>query len=96
MEWLSEAWPFVTLMAKHKQGGKARQHAQRPGKRLGVKVSNRQKVSAGAVLIRQRGTRFHAGQNVKVGRDHTLFALKEGRVVFKKRSGQGVLEVATP
>lgn len=82
-------------MAKHKQGGKARQHAQRAGKRLGVKVSDGQKVGSGSVLIRQRGTKFHPGKNVKVGRDHTLFALKEGRVVFKKRFRQGVVEVAT-
>lgn len=83
-------------MAKHKQGGKARQHAQRPGKRLGVKVSDGQKVGAGSVLIRQRGTKFHAGKNVKAGRDHTLFAVKEGKVIFRKRFGQGVVEVATP
>ncbi len=83
-------------MAKHKQGGKARQHAQRAGKRLGVKVSDGQKVGAGSILIRQRGTKFEAGKNVKVGRDHTLFALKEGNVVFKKEHGRGVVEVATP
>lgn len=83
-------------MAKHKQGGKARQHAQRPGKRLGVKVSDGEKVGAGSILIRQRGTKFQAGRNVKVGRDHTLVALKEGKVIFKRRLGQGVVEVATP
>lgn len=83
-------------MAKHKQGGKARQHAQRPGKRLGVKVSDGQKVGAGSVLVRQRGTRFHPGRNVKVGRDHTLFAVKEGEVVFKKEYGRGVVEVVSP
>lgn len=83
-------------MAKHKQGGKARQHAQRAGKRLGVKVSNDQKVGVGSILVRQRGTKFRAGNNVKVGRDHTLVALKEGRVVFKKEYGRGVVKVTTP
>lgn len=82
-------------MSKHKQGGKARQHAQRAGKRLGVKVSHGQKVGSGSILVRQRGTKFHPGKNVKVGRDHTLFALKEGKVVFKKQSDHGVVEVAT-
>ncbi|MBI4033364.1 MAG: 50S ribosomal protein L27 [Candidatus Blackburnbacteria bacterium] len=82
-------------MAKHKQGGKARQHAQRAGKRLGVKVSSGQKVGAGAVLVRQRGTKFRAGKNVKVGRDHTLFAVKEGKVVFEKEYGRGVVGITS-
>lgn len=80
-------------MAKKKQGGKVRQHAQRPGKRLGVKVSNGQPVAPGMVLVRQRGTKYHAGANVKVGRDHTLFAISEGAVQFKKKHGDSIVAV---
>lgn len=74
-------------MAKKKQGGKVRQHRQRPGKRLGVKVSGGQKVHPGMILVRQRGTKFHAGDNVRVGRDHTLYTIAEGKVEFRNKKG---------
>ena len=80
-------------MAKKKAGGKVRQHAQRPGKRLGLKISGGQKVSNGAVLVRQRGTLYKAGGGVGVGRDHTLFALRDGAVNFKRRFGRSVVQV---
>ncbi|MBI2268319.1 MAG: 50S ribosomal protein L27 [Candidatus Blackburnbacteria bacterium] len=80
-------------MSKKKQGGKVRQHHQRAGKRLGLKISGNQKVSTGAILVRQRGTKFHAGCNVKVGRDHTLYAVGTGKVQFKTRNGKAVVDV---
>lgn len=70
-------------MAKKKAGGaKARQQTRVKGKRLGLKVGAGQSVSAGQILIRQRGTKIKAGKNVGVGKDHTLFAEKEGKVEF--------------
>lgn len=75
-------------MAHKKQGGSVRQHKRPEGKRLGVKISGGQKVVAGEILVRQRGTKFSAGRNVKVGRDHTLFALRAGKVGFAKRDGK--------
>jgi len=75
-------------MAKTKTGGKTRQKTTRPGKRLGVKIFGGQKVKVGNIILRQRGTRFRAGQGVGMGRDHTLFALKKGIVEFKKEKGK--------
>ncbi len=70
-------------MAKKKAGGaKARQKPRVKGKRLGLKVAAGQAVSAGQILIRQRGTKIRAGENVGVGRDHSLFAKKDGKVKF--------------
>ena len=70
-------------MAKKKAGGaKARQQTRVSGKRLGLKVGSGQSVSAGQILVRQRGTKIKPGKNVGVGRDHTLFAKKEGKVEF--------------
>lgn len=70
-------------MAKKKAGGaKARQKPRVKGKRLGLKVAVGQAVSAGQILIRQRGTKVKPGRNVGVGRDHTLFAKKAGKVKF--------------
>lgn len=80
-------------MAHKKQGGKVSQHAQRAGRRLGIKVSGGEKVSTGAILVRQRGTRFHPGDSVGLGRDHTLFALKEGRVEFQEKQGRNIVSV---
>ncbi len=75
-------------MAKTKQGGKTRQHSTRPGKRLGLKLSGGQKAKVGMIILRQRGTKYHPGNGVKMGRDHTIFAIKEGVVEFKKRLGR--------
>ena len=81
-------------MAKTKSKGKVRQQKPRPSKRLGVKKFGGQKVKAGNILIRQRGTKFHPGENVGLGRDHTLFALKDGQVGFKKRLGKTLIYVS--
>ncbi|BCX14834.1 MAG: 50S ribosomal protein L27 [Patescibacteria group bacterium] len=75
-------------MSKKKQGGKAAQHVRPEGKRLGIKVSDSQKVEAGSVLVRQRGTKIKAGKGVKVGRDHTLYAIESGRVKFRNVEGK--------
>lgn len=69
----------------HKKGqGTSRNGRDSNSKRLGVKKFGGEVVVAGNIIIRQRGTRFHAGANVGMGRDHTLFALKDGRVAFDK------------
>jgi large subunit ribosomal protein L27 len=69
-------------MAQKKGGGSTRNGRDSNPKMLGVKVYGGQTVSAGSIIVRQRGTRFHAGTNVGLGRDHTLFALADGRVSF--------------
>lgn len=80
-------------MAHKKQGGKTRQQKRTAGKRLGVKVTHGQKVNSGMVLVRQRGTRFSAGEGVRVGRDHTLYAIKEGVVNFGQKLGNKKVSV---
>ncbi|MDR2981267.1 MAG: 50S ribosomal protein L27 [Puniceicoccales bacterium] len=67
-------------MATKKGGGTSRNGRDSNAQRLGVKLYGGQKAKAGNILIRQRGTRMHPGENVGIGRDHTLFALKDGTV----------------
>jgi large subunit ribosomal protein L27 len=69
-------------MAQKKGGGSTRNGRDSKPKMLGVKVFGGQTVSAGSIIVRQRGTRFHAGTNVGMGKDHTLFALIDGQVSF--------------
>lgn len=69
-------------MAHKKAGGSTRNGRDSESKRLGVKMYGSQAVVAGNILVRQRGTQFHAGDNVGIGKDHTLFALKDGTVKF--------------
>ena len=73
-------------MAHHKAGGSSRNGRDSAGKRLGVKLFGGQSVVAGNILARQRGTKWHAGRNVGVGKDHTLFALSNGRVKFDTKA----------
>lgn len=70
-------------MAHKKAGGSSRNGRDTAGRRLGVKRFGGQVVLAGNILVRQRGTKFHAGENVGIGKDHTLFALVDGSVEFK-------------
>ncbi|NDY93697.1 50S ribosomal protein L27 [Ideonella livida] len=70
-------------MAQKKGGGSTRNGRDSQPKMLGVKAFGGQVVSAGSIIVRQRGTKFHAGSNVGMGRDHTLFALVDGVVSFK-------------
>ncbi|HLQ13705.1 MAG TPA: 50S ribosomal protein L27 [Steroidobacteraceae bacterium] len=72
-------------MAHKKAGGSTRNGRDSHSKRLGVKVFGGERVLAGNIIIRQRGTRVRAGENVGTGTDHTLFALKHGRVVFRRK-----------
>ncbi|MCC5878547.1 MAG: 50S ribosomal protein L27 [Idiomarina sp.] len=69
-------------MAHKKAGGSTKNGRDSESKRLGVKRYGGESVLAGNILVRQRGTRFHAGDNVGVGRDHTLFAKADGKVTF--------------
>lgn len=70
----------------HKKGeGKVKNGRESESKRLGIKVYGGQKVIAGNIIVRQRGTKHHPGKNVGIGKDHTLFALTNGVVVFKRK-----------
>ena len=80
-------------MAHKKAGGSSRNGRDSEGRRLGVKRFGGQKVLSGNILVRQRGTKFDAGSNVGIGRDHTLFATSDGVVAFRTRSG-GKVEVS--
>ena len=72
-------------MAHKKAGGSSKNGRDSESKRLGVKVFGGQSVIAGNIIIRQRGTRYHAGDNVGIGRDHTLFAKANGKVKFERK-----------
>ncbi|GGC08033.1 50S ribosomal protein L27 [Oxalicibacterium flavum] len=69
-------------MAHKKGGGTTRNGRDSESKRLGVKVYGGQTINAGGIIVRQRGTKMHAGENVGIGKDHTLFALIDGKVAF--------------
>jgi large subunit ribosomal protein L27 len=69
-------------MAHKKAGGSSKNGRDSEGRRLGVKKFGGEVVTAGNIIVRQRGTKFYAGENVGMGRDHTLFALKDGNVEF--------------
>ena len=69
-------------MAHKKAGGSTKNCRDSESKRLGVKRFGGESVLAGNIIVRQRGTRFHAGDNMGIGKDHTLFALKDGKVQF--------------
>jgi large subunit ribosomal protein L27 len=73
-------------MAHKKAGGSSRNGRDTEGRRLGVKKFGGEAVIPGNIIIRQRGTKYHPGANVGMGRDHTIFATVEGRVVFRRRS----------
>ncbi len=72
-------------MTHKKAGGSSRNGRDTQAKRLGVKVYGGESISAGSIILRQRGTQFHAGSNVGIGRDHTLFALVDGQVRFETK-----------
>lgn len=72
-------------MAHKKAGGSSKNGRDSESKRLGVKIFGGQSVVAGNIIVRQRGTRYHAGTNVGIGRDHTLFAKADGEVRFEKK-----------
>jgi large subunit ribosomal protein L27 len=80
-------------MSKTKGGGSTRNGRDSNAQRLGVKVFDGTQINAGTIIVRQRGTRFHPGQNVGRGHDDTLFALKPGSVKFGERKGRRVVDV---
>jgi large subunit ribosomal protein L27 len=73
-------------MAHKKAGGSSRNGRDSAGQRLGIKIFGGEQVVAGNIIARQRGTKWHAGRNVGIGRDHTLFALTNGRVEFQTKT----------
>lgn len=75
-------------MAHKKAGGATRNGRNSPGQRLGVKRFGGETVKAGNIIVRQRGTQYHSGTNIGVGRDYTLFALVDGQVTFKSVKGK--------
>lgn len=83
-------------MAHKKAGGSSRNGRDTAGKRLGVKKFGGEHVVPGNIIIRQRGTRWHPGRNVGMGRDHTLFALIEGKVRFGSGPGDRAYVAVTP
>ena len=76
-------------MAHKKAGGSSRNGRDSQGQRLGVKIYGGEVVKPGNIIVRQRGTRFHAGDNVGCGKDHTLFATADGKVVFEVKGNKG-------
>ena len=87
-------------MAHKKAGGSSRNGRDSPGQRLGVKLFGGERIPGGNVIVRQRGTKFHPGENVGMGKDHTLFALCDGAVAFKsgfkRRTYVSVIATANP
>jgi large subunit ribosomal protein L27 len=73
-------------MAHKKAGGSSRNGRDSAGQRLGIKIFGGEEVLAGNIIARQRGTKWHAGRNVGVGKDHTLFALINGRLQFRTKA----------
>ena len=80
-------------MSKTKGGGSTRNGRDSNAQRLGVKAYDGTVITAGTILIRQRGTKFHPGKNVGIGGDDTLFALVDGSVQFGERKGRKVVDV---
>jgi large subunit ribosomal protein L27 len=84
-------------MAHKKAGGSSRNGRDSQAKRLGVKAFGGEPITAGAIIVRQRGTRVHPGVNVGIGKDHTLFALVDGKVEFRvKGSSQKTVVSVVP
>ena len=80
-------------MAHTKAGGSTSNNRDSRAKRLGVKLYGGQKTSVGSIIIRQKGTKFHPGKNVKLGKDYTIYAMTEGTVLFKTLNGKTVVDV---
>ena len=81
-------------MAHTKAQGSVKGNRDSIAKRLGVKLYGGQRAKAGSILVRQKGTKFHPGENVGMGKDHTLFSLIEGIVKFKSLNAKKIIEVS--
>jgi large subunit ribosomal protein L27 len=82
-------------MAHKKAGGSSRNGRDSAGRRLGVKLYGDQKAEGGNIIVRQRGTKFNPGENVAMGKDHTLFATVAGVVKFREKAGRQYVSVVT-
>ena len=83
-------------MAHKKAGGSSRNGRDSAGRRIGVKKFGGESVLAGNIIVRQRGTKVNPGQNVGMGKDHTLFALIEGKISFREKSGGKMFVAVEP
>lgn len=83
----------LQLFAHKKGGGSTKNGRDSQSKRLGVKAYAGEFVTAGSIILRQRGTKVYPGTNVGLGKDYTLFALKDGKVVFEQSAGKNVVSV---
>lgn len=83
----------IQLFAHKKGGGSTKNGRDSQSKRLGVKAYAGEVVTAGSIIVRQRGTKVYPGTNVGLGKDYTLFALKDGKVVFEKSNGKNIVSV---
>ncbi len=81
------------LFAHKKGGGSTKNGRESQSKRLGVKAYGGQNISAGSIIVRQRGTKVYPGQNVGMGKDYTLFALKDGVVKFEEKNAKKLVSV---
>jgi len=80
-------------MAKTKTGKTTKGSRKSIAKRLGVKLFGGQKAIPGSIIVRQRGTKFHSGEGTKMGRDFTIYAVREGQVLFKQKLGNKLIAV---
>ncbi len=83
-------------MAHKKAGGSSRNGRDSAGRRLGIKKSGGQPVIPGNIILRQRGTKYHPGDNVGIGKDHTIFAIVAGTVSFRRRANDRVFVSVDP
>ena len=83
----------IQLFAHKKGGGSSKNGRESQSKRLGVKASDGQRVLAGSIIVRQRGTKIYPGKNVGLGKDHTLFATKDGAVKFGSSNGKKIVSI---
>ena len=82
-------------MAHKKAGGSSRNGRDSQSKRLGVKSYGGELINAGSIIVRQRGTQFHAGANTGIGTDHTIFATAAGKVEFRPKAGRTLVNILT-
>jgi len=80
-------------MAHTKAGGSTNNNRDSVAKRLGVKLYGGQKTKPGSIIVRQKGTKFHGGKNVRLGKDYTIYAISAGTVLFKAAKGKTVVDV---
>jgi len=80
-------------MAHTKAGGSTDNNRDSVAKRLGVKLYGGEATKVGSIIVRQKGTKFHPGKNVKLGKDYTIYAMSEGKVLFKTLRGKTVIDV---